>query len=128
MTAPHGERCSADWQSAVLRIGNPQASTGFLSAIQQINNCFVAKIIRPRRQPFPRPASGARGEGQGEGIFKERLFSPTLSSVGDGGEEDQPPVFSRIQVLFYKAINNLRYGQNRRPHPERHRFFNDHEI
>ena len=38
MTAPHRERCSADWQSAVSRIGNPQASADFQSAIQQINN------------------------------------------------------------------------------------------
>jgi len=122
MIASHRNQSSADWQSAVSRIGNPQASADSQSAIQQINNCFVERITRPQRQPFPRPASGAPGEGQGEGIFKERLLYPALSSVGDGGEGDQPLVFSRLQDLFYKAINNLRYGQNRRPHPERHRF------
>ncbi|HKW28201.1 MAG TPA: SCO family protein [Verrucomicrobiae bacterium] len=37
----------------------------------------------------------------------ERLLSPALSSVGDGGEGDQPPVFSRIQDLFYKACWRL---------------------
>jgi len=65
----------------------------------QHRTCFVETIVRLRRQPFPRPASGARGEG----IFKKRLLSPALSSVGDGGEGDQPPVFSRLQDLFYKA-------------------------
>src|SRR5579859_8057823 len=89
----------------------PQRGTKGTEAARGINiqhsTCFVERIVRPRRQPFPRPASGARGEGQGEGIFKERLLSPALSSVSDGGEGDQTPVFSRIQDLFYKARSTL---------------------
>ena len=48
-SAAHQNRnpCSADWQSAVSRIGNPPAPADCQSAKQQITNLRYAKSSRP---------------------------------------------------------------------------------